>query len=224
LAAMPPRDDPRDAFVTPDGSSLEDLPSGARVGTSSIRRRAQLARLRPDLELVPMRGNVGTRLMKLAKGEADATFLAEAGLQRLDHDDVRRSPMAVDAMLPAPGQGVLCIQTRAGDERALEACALINCPDTALASAAERAIVQSLNASCRTPLAAYATVSDGEVNVRAEILTPDGDRAITGARQLRGLIASDRASSRRAAEIGQDLATYLAEEAGPDLARIFGQQ
>lgn len=220
LAAVPAREDPRDALVSETGLALDDLAPGARVGTSSIRRRAQLARLRPDLEIVPMRGNVGTRLGKLAAGEADATFLAEAGLRRLGRDDVTRSPMDMARMLPAPGQGILCIQARDGHSEALDICQRINNPEAALASSAERAVVEALDASCRTPVAAHATLEKDELVVRAEILTPDGSAHYTGERRLPTADISMRTLLDDAAHHGGELASSLATEAGPDLARI----
>ncbi|WP_370335660.1 hydroxymethylbilane synthase [Parvularcula marina] len=222
LAAVPAREDYRDALVSPGGLTFDALPEGARIGTSSIRRRAQLSRLRPDVTLVPMRGNVGTRLDKLARGEADATFLAEAGLKRLGRDDVTRTPLSPDIMLPAPGQGILCIQARADNEAALELCARINCQDTALASTAERALVKKLDASCRTPLAALATLNDGELSLRAEILMPDGTSHFGGYRELPAQDRSAPGVLHAAGLIGESLARHLIEEAGDQFTRIFG--
>ena len=221
LAAVPAREDPRDALVSAEGLRLDDLPAGARVGTSSIRRRAQLARRRPDLEIVPMRGNVGTRLGKLADGEADATFLAEAGLRRLGRDDVRRTPLPVSVMLPAPGQGILCIQARADDQAALELCVRINNSEAALANAAERAIVASLDASCRSPIAAHSWIEAGEFRLQAEILTPDGRASYGGERLFDAPAEPSSDTIALAADLGRDLASSLMADAGPDLDRII---
>lgn len=174
-SAVPERENPSDAFVTLDGRGLDDIPRGAAIGTSSVRRAAQLRRQRPDVEIVPFRGNVGTRLEKLAKGVAEGTFLAEAGLRRLGHDEVQRSVMPVDAMLPALGQGVLCIQTREDNTVARDLCAKITCHVTERRSAVERAFLAQLDGSCRTPMAGLAEEVDGALRFRAEILSPDGD-------------------------------------------------
>ncbi|MEM9839869.1 MAG: hydroxymethylbilane synthase, partial [Pseudomonadota bacterium] len=176
-SAVPERENPSDAFVTLDGHSLEDVPEGAVIGTSSVRRAAQLRRQRPDVEIVPFRGNVGTRLQKLADGVATGTFLAEAGLRRLGHDEVQRSVMSPDHMLPALGQGVLCIQTREDDTVARDLCAQITCHLTERRSAIERAFLAQLDGSCRTPMAGLAEEVDGGLRFRAEILTPDGSDA-----------------------------------------------
>ncbi|MEM1409708.1 MAG: hydroxymethylbilane synthase [Pseudomonadota bacterium] len=179
LAAIPPREDPRDAFVTLQGEPLSAIAAGARIGTSSVRRGAQLRRLRDDIEVVPFRGNVGTRLSKLSDGVAEGTFLAEAGLRRLGHDEVKRVPMATDEMLPALGQGVLCIQTREDDTEARALCERINCPDTERVSCVERAFLKALDGSCRTPMAGLAELTGDTMRFRAEILSLDGSEAQT---------------------------------------------
>ncbi|MEM6747007.1 MAG: hydroxymethylbilane synthase [Pseudomonadota bacterium] len=211
LAAVPPREDPRDAFVTLDGAALQEIPEGATIGTSSVRRAAQVRRLRPDVNIVPFRGNVQTRLEKLARGDADGTFLAEAGLRRLGRDDVKRHAMEPSEMLPALGQGILCVQTRTGDDRALELCQAISCAATAMASAVERAFLARLDGSCRTPMAGLAVAHDGQVQFQAEILSLDGQHAE---------ICDEQFAPRdhdHAAASGRDLADNLLSAAGPEL-------
>jgi hydroxymethylbilane synthase len=221
IAAVPRREDPHDAFVTLDGRSLDDMPAGARIGTSSTRRAAQLRRARPDLVVVPFRGNVQTRLRKLEAGEADATFLAEAGLRRLGRDDVKRVVMPAGQMLPALGQGTLCVQCRAEDAEAQALCARIDDLDTALANAAERAVIEALGGSCKTPIAGLATAADGHVSLRAEILTPDGTRAVQAVDAGPVEAPTHAQQLDRAAAIGVGVANRLREAAGPDLERML---
>ena len=222
-AAVPERDDPRDSFLSPDGRRLAELPAGARVGTSSVRRAAQTLRTRPDLTIVEMRGNVQTRLRKLAEGQADGTFLAEAGLVRLGRSGVARMPMDPDDMLPALGQGALCVQARAADEEAMGACALIDHMPTAVATAAERAFVEGLDGSCRTPMAGLARMRGGRLRFEAEILTLDGQRALRRERTVRieGRDHDDCVLDAVAA--GAEAASEMAEEAGPFLSRMLGR-
>jgi hydroxymethylbilane synthase len=202
--AVPTREDPRDAFVSLVGSDFEDLPEGARVGTSSVRRAAQILRLRPDLEIVPFRGNVATRLAKLERGEADGTFLAEAGLRRLGLDEVKRRPIPTERMLPALGQGALCIQAREDDDEVRALAAKINCAEAELTTTVERAFVGRLDGSCRTPMAGMATQDEnGRIRFRAQILTPDGQTE-RSADHVLSLGGSDR---------GEQLLDALAEGA-----------
>lgn len=222
-AATPPRDDPRDAFLSPGGGTLDDLPQGARVGTSSVRRAAQALRRRPDLSIVEMRGNVQTRLGKLEAGAADGTFLAEAGLVRLGRTDVVRRVLEPDVMLPALGQGVLCVQSREDDEAARAACGAINDVPTELATAAERAFVAALDGSCRTPMAGLAQVRGGKLHFEAQILTLDGKRAMRRERTiaLHGRDHDDCLLDAIAA--GAEMAQELAEEAGPLLVEMLSR-
>ena len=222
-AAVPERDDPRDSFLSPHGGTLDDLPEGARVGTSSVRRAAQTLRRRPDLTVVEMRGNVQTRLRKLAEGQAEGTFLAEAGLVRLNRTDVPRTPIDPDAMLPALGQGALCVQARAEDEEAMEACALIDHMPTAIATAAERAFVEGLDGSCRTPMAGLARMRGGLLRFEAEILTLDGARALRRERTVRIAGRDHDDCVLDAVAAGADAAADMAEEAGPLLSRMLGR-
>lgn len=173
-AAIPAREDPRDVFISFVAPTPWDLPKGARVGTASVRRAAQLLAKRPDIEIVPLRGNVGTRLDKLERGEADATFLALAGLNRLGLEGHATTVMATDEMLPAVGQGALCVQTREDDAEARAIAASFNCARTSACVAMERAFLAGLDGSCRTPIAGLATIAGGEIVFRGELLSLDG--------------------------------------------------
>jgi hydroxymethylbilane synthase len=182
LAAFLPREDPRDAFVSMKAKSLSDLPRGAVVGTASLRRQAMVKRLRPDISVVPLRGNVETRLRKLEEGRADATLLALAGLKRLGLADKAAAVLDVDAFLPAVGQGAIGVETRAGDAQTRELLQPINHAETARALAAERAFLAVLDGSCRTPIAGHATVAAGQLRFRGMIVKPDGSEAHETAR------------------------------------------
>lgn len=171
IAAMLPRADVRDRLI--GAESIEALPQGARVGTSSPRRSAQLKALRADLEIVLFRGNVDTRLSKLAAGEADATLLAAAGLDRLGRSDVGAT-IPTEVMLPAPSQGAVGIETRAEDAEVRDLLAAIDHPVTSACVFAERAFLARLGADCRSPVAALAVQDHGLMRMRAQILSPDG--------------------------------------------------
>ena len=201
-----PREDVRDAFVSPGVARLMDLPQGAVVGSSSLRRRAQLAHRRPDLQLVEFRGNVQTRMKKLADGVAAATFLAMAGLNRLGLADVARSAIDPEEMLPAVAQGAIGIERRAADARVAAMLAAIHHRDTGLRLAAERAFLLRLDGSCETPIAGLALLEGDNLWLRGEVLRPDGTQVITGER--RGLAADGAA-------MGTDLAAELLTRAGP---------
>jgi hydroxymethylbilane synthase len=172
IAAFLPRADVRDRLIGAD--SLAALPAGARVGTSSPRRSAQVRRERPDAEIVLFRGNVATRLAKLARGEADAALLAAAGLDRLGEHDVGQ-PIPVETMLPAPAQGAVGIELRVGDARRLGWFAAIDDATTRTAVTTERALLAGLGADCRSPVAALAEPTSRGIRLRAEILSPGGD-------------------------------------------------
>lgn len=176
LGCVPPREDARDVLVSRAGAPLSELPKGARVGTSSLRRRVQLAEQRPDLEIVPVRGNVDTRLRKCREGEFDAIVLAAAGLARLGLSDVATERLEPSVCLPAVGQGALGIEQRAHDERAAVLLALANDQPTRLAVHAERGVMRAVEGNCQTPVAAYA-VREGDVMwLRAFLAEPDGSR------------------------------------------------
>jgi len=174
IGAVLARDDPRDVLVSRSGAALADLPQGARIGTASLRRRAQLLRYRGDLELVPVRGNVGTRLDKLAAGEFDALVLALCGLERLGKAGLASEILAPELMLPAVGQGALAIECRAGDPALRELLAPLNDPASAACVAAERAMLAALDGSCRTPIAGLATITGDRLSLDALLLAPDG--------------------------------------------------
>ncbi len=173
LAASPARENPHDAIA---GRLLADLPAGARIGTSSIRRAAQLRRLRPDLAILPIRGNVDTRLRKLDSGEYDAIVLAAAGLIRLGLADRIAQELPFDMMCPAPGQGALGIETTPHG-RGFEAAQTLNHPETWTAITAERAVVESLGGGCQLPVGAIAEIS-GTIYLTAVVITPDGGTVI----------------------------------------------
>lgn len=200
-----PREDARDAFVSPHIGSIAELPEGAVVGSSSLRRRAQLAHRRPDLRLVEFRGNVQTRLKKLEDGVAMATFLAMAGLSRLDMLHVARGPIDPAEMLPAVAQGAIGIERRSGDEKIADLLRPVNDVESAQRVAAERAFLARLDGSCQTPIAGYAELQDTRLLLRGEILRPDGSQALAGTRE--GEIADGPA-------MGKDLAEELLIRAG----------
>ncbi|ESW62546.1 MAG: porphobilinogen deaminase [Rhodobacter sp. CACIA14H1] len=200
-----PREDVRDGFVSPTVASLADLPQGAVVGSSSLRRRAQLALRRPDLRLVEFRGNVQTRMRKLEEGVAVATFLAMAGLNRLGMAHVARGAIAPEEMLPAVAQGAIGVERRVADQRIEAMLAAIHDRDTGVRLAAERGFLARLDGSCETPIAGLAMLQGDALWLRGEILRPDGSESITGER--RGAVAD-------AAAIGRDLAEELLGRAG----------
>lgn len=210
VAAYLPREDPRDAFVSLTWSALAELPNGAIVGTSSLRRAAQVRRLRPDLKVVAFRGNVDTRLRKLEEGVADATLLACAGLKRLGLGGRITSPVPIDMMLPAVAQGAIGVEARAGDETVNKLVAPLNHEPTAICIAAERAFLGRLDGSCRTPIAGLATLQSGRLTLRGQILTPDGSQSHETSRE--GL-------PQEAMRIGEEAAVELLDRAGPDFFR-----
>ena len=169
-----PREDARDAFLSPVADDIAALPAGATVGTSSVRRAAQLLAIRPDVTIVPFRGNVDTRLRKLKEGVADATFLACAGLKRLGLTEKITQAVPVEVMLPAVAQGAIGIEIRKDDARLRDLLAPLDDAETAVRVAAERAFLIRLEGSCRTPLAAHAVMHGGKLHLRAEALTLDG--------------------------------------------------
>lgn len=199
-----PREDVRDAFVSRGAARLAELPAGAAVGSSSLRRRAQLAHRRPDLRLVQFRGNVQTRLRKLDEGVAAATFLAMAGLNRLGMAEVARSAIEPEEMLPAVAQGAIGIERRAADDRAAALLAAIHDRETGERLAAERAFLAALDGSCETPIAGLALHEGDGLWLRGEILRPDGSEVIAGER---------RCSIADAAAAGTDLARELLAQA-----------
>ena len=201
-----PREDVRDGFLSPQVARLIDLPQGAVVGSSSLRRRAQLAHRRPDLRLVEFRGNVQTRMKKLEEGVASATLLAMAGLNRLGLARMARGPIAVEEMLPAVAQGAIGVERRQADQRAEAMLAAVHDAPTGQQMAAERAFLAALDGSCQTPIAGLAVLEGGALWLRGEILRPDGSRVIAG--DARGAVADGP-------EMGRALAAELLGRAGP---------
>ncbi len=174
IGAVLPREDPRDAFISLAYKSLDDMPEGASVGTSSLRRAAQVKRLRPDLDVMGFRGNVETRLRKLGEGVAGATFLACAGLNRLGLADRITEAMPLERMLPAVAQGAIAVEIRSDDESTAALVARLNDEHTALCVDAERAFLARLEGSCRTPIAGHADLEAGTLSFRGMTLSPDG--------------------------------------------------
>lgn len=201
VAAVPAREDARDAFVSTLAFKLTGLPKGARVGTSSPRRRAQIFRIRPDLEVVPMRGNVETRLKKLGAGEVDAVILAAAGLKRLGVSSVITEILSLDRMIPAIGQGALAVMARRDDrERMAFIAKACHNAVSGLAVRAERALLKAVGGDCHTPIAAHAEVRASGISMSAFMATPD---------EARAAIEHESGPADQAAEIGRRLAEKL---------------
>jgi len=207
IACLMPREDVRDAFISLKVERLSDLPHGAVVGTSSLRRQAQVKALRPDIEVITYRGSVETRLRKLEEEVADATLLAVAGLRRLGHGDKITAPVSPDEMLPAIAQGAIGIQTRKDDDARRELLATIHDRPTHARVSAERAFLAELDGSCRTPIAGLAELDGDRMHFRGQILLPDGSQEFQTQR-------SGPASE--AAAMGRDAARELLERAGPE--------
>lgn len=207
LSAFLPREDPRDALISHKAQSIAALPRGAKLGTSSLRRQAMAKRMRPDLNIVPLRGNVETRLRRLGEGVADATLLAVAGLKRLGLLDAATAILDADEFLPAVGQGAIGIETRADDTRTRDLLSRINDADTASALACERAFLAALDGSCRTPIAGHATIVGGRLRFRGMIVKPDGSESFETARE--GSVAD-------AEKLGADAGAELKRRAGAD--------
>jgi len=214
LAAIPEREDPRDALV---GRTLSALAQGARVGTSSLRRAAQLRALRPDLNIENIRGNLDTRLRKLDQGQYDAIVLASAGLRRLGWDDRITELLEPSVMCPAVGQGALAVETRADGGAAHEIAKRLEHPETRIAVTAERAVLAALGGGCQVPIGAYATVHQNSlVNLQAIIVSPDGTQVI---RKNANGPATD------AERLGRVLGDELLSEGGRQiLETVYGQQ
>ena len=200
-----PREDVRDAFVSPKLSSLTDLAEGAVVGTSSLRRTAQLLNRRPDLNVVQFRGNVQTRLKKLNDGVAECTFLAMAGLNRLNMADVPATAIDTDDMLPAVAQGAIGIERRSDDSRVAEMLAALHDKTTGQRLAAERAFLAALDGSCETPIAGLAELDGNTLRLRGEVLRPDGSEAIA---------ADETCAIEDGDELGREMAENLLKRAG----------
>ncbi len=180
IAAITERQDPRDAFCSRKYARIDDLPKRARIGTSSLRRQAQLKALRPDLEIHPLRGNVDTRLRKLEQGEYDAIILASAGLKRLGKTELIKQIIPAEIMCPAAGQGALGIEIREGDAKTRERLAFLNDPAARAATTCERALLNSLGGGCQVPIGAHATVEAGKLRLLGLVASPEGDEVIRG--------------------------------------------
>lgn len=202
-----PREDVRDAFISPTAKGLTELPAGTVVGTSSLRRRAQLMLKRPDLEVVEFRGNLQTRLMKLDQGVAAATFLAMAGLNRLRMDEVPATAIETDVMLPAVAQGAIGIERRVDDTNVAQMLAAIHDAPTGQRLTAERAFLLELDGSCETPIAGLAELDGGTLHLRGEVLRPDGSEAISDAMSC---------PIEDGALVGKEMAQKLLSQAAPN--------
>ena len=207
IGCVLPRDDPRDVVVSRNGAPLAELPMGARVGTASLRRRAQLLQRRGDLSIVPIRGNVGTRLDKLAAGEVEALVLALCGLERLGKAAAATEILSPEEMLPAVAQGALAIECRSDDTEVREVLAPLNDPASAICVAAERAMLAALDGSCRTPIAGLATIAGDRLTLDALLLALDGSAERRG--RSEGAVSD-------AVMLGRELGERLRQGAGSE--------
>jgi hydroxymethylbilane synthase len=207
IACVPPRDDPRDTLLSVSGANLASLPRGAKVGTASLRRQAQLLRHRPDLSTVPIRGNVNTRLRRMEAGEVDALVLALCGLERLDLSGHATEILPREVMLPAVGQGALAIECRTANERVRQLVAPLHDPICAACVDAERAMLAALDGSCRTPIAGFAEVDGDRLTIEGLLLNEDGSKEIRG--RFEGGIDDG-------VQLGAELGKDLRSRAGPD--------
>jgi hydroxymethylbilane synthase len=211
IAAVPKREDPRDAFCSVNYSGIEAMPQGARVGTSSLRREAQLRAIRPDLVVHPLRGNVDTRLRKLESGEYDAIILASAGLRRLGKTERIRQVLPVETMCPAAGQGALGIESRAGDAAVREALAFLDDEAARAETSCERALLAKLGGGCQVPIGASAKWSEGKLHLEAVVASPDGK-----------LLVRESAIGGHPTQLGASVAKRILEKGAEDiLARVF---
>ena len=231
LAAVPPRDDPRDALVARDGAKLADLPPGARIGTGSPRRAAQLLGLRADVRCVPIRGNAGTRLGKVSEGELDAVVLAYAGLARIGHVGAITQVFEPDEMLPAPGQGALAVECREDDAELAALLQAVTDEASVAAVTAERSLLEALEAGCSAPIGAYAALRAGgsggaqgfvppgssvtRLRMQAAVMSPDGSRML----RAHGDVATAGAW-----QLGRDLAAGLLRSGASDLISVSEEQ
>ncbi len=211
LAAVPPRDDPRDALVARDGAKLADLAAGARIGTGSPRRAAQLLGLRGDLRCVPIRGNAGTRLGKVGGGELDGVVLAYAGLARIGDVGAVTQVFEPDEMLPAPGQGALAVECRDGEPGLAALLGAVSDQASLAAVTAERSLLEALEAGCSAPIGAYAAAGAGQLQMQAAVIAPDGRRVLR---------AHGAAAAADARQLGRDLAAELLRAGAADLISV----
>jgi hydroxymethylbilane synthase len=182
IAAIPERQDPRDAFCSRHYSEIKDLPKNARVGTSSLRRQAQLKAIRPDLDIHPLRGNVDTRLRKLEQGEYDAIILASAGLKRLGKTELIKQIIPAEIMCPAAGQGALGIEIRESDAATRQLLAFLNDPAARAATTCERALLKRLGGGCQVPIGAFAQMLNGKLRLESIVAAPDGSKLLRDSR------------------------------------------
>ena len=217
ISAVLPRADHRDAFISKKYKSIDDLPEGALVGTASIRRRAQLSALRPDIKYSLLRGNVGTRLAKLEAGVCDATFLACAGLKRLGQEALITEAVETDRMLNAPAQGAVGVETRADNDAARGVLARIHHAQTALCISAERGLLEGLDGSCRTPIAAFAELDGEQLHLKAEVLSLKGDERYAAD------IVESISTPETARDLGLRLAKTIRANVG-DFDRLFADE
>lgn len=214
IAAVLDRADPTDALVSGNGTRFTDLPNGARIGSSSLRRQAQLRAMRPDLDVVPLRGNVNTRLARLAAGDYDAIILATAGLQRLGLDQYITESFTPGKMLPAAAQGVVGIECLEGQRDLIAVLQQIEDPASVLTTAAERAVAARLNASCQSPVASFAELDGDSLTVRALVASEDGQTIIR---------ASASGDGSNAAALGEAAAEQLLADGAGDLLQALGE-
>ena len=207
ICTLLPREDVRDAFLSPKYSGIDAMPAGALVGTASLRRQAQLLHRRPDLKVGLFRGNIQTRMRKLEDGEADATFLAMAGLNRMGKADIATLALEPNEMLPAVAQGAIGIEICSDNDDIRAMLAPLNCEATQIRTNAERAFLNALDGSCRTPIAALAEIDGDKLTLRGEILRPDGSERFTTARA--GALSD-------AVAMGRDAGAELRAKGGPD--------
>ena len=212
--AITKREDVRDCLISRDGAKLKDLKPGARIGTSSLRRQAQLRHHRPDLELLELRGNVDTRLRKVAAGEFDAIVLATAGVKRLGASDKITEILSTEIMLPAVGQGALGIETRADDRETLRLVAALDDPESHAAVTAERALLRELEGGCQLPLGAWARQENGELQLEACVFSADGKEFVRN--ELRGEVGD-------AEKLGVRLGQMLIETGADRILRLAGR-
>ncbi len=207
IECLLPREDARDVLIATAGHSIATLPQGAVVGSASLRRAAQVKALRPDLSIVPLRGNVETRIAKVQRGDATATLLALAGLKRLHKETMATAILSTDEILPAVAQGAIGLETRAGDDRVNALLAPLNDPETQVRVTAERACLAILEGSCRTPIAAFAELNGEALRLRALIALPDGSRVHRREATATAVAAKD---------LGEEIGRALKDLAGPD--------
>ena len=212
--AITKREDVRDCLISRDGAKLKDLAAGARIGTSSLRRQAQLRHHRPDLELLELRGNVDTRLRKVAAGEFDAIVLATAGVKRLGASDKITEILSTEIMLPAVGQGALGIETRADDRDTVRLVAALDDPESHAAVTAERALLRELEGGCQLPLGAWARHENGELRLQACVFSADGKEFVRN--ELRGAVGD-------AETLGVRLGQILIEAGADRILRLAGR-